>query len=297
VKGILLAGGSGTRLGPLTRATSKQLLPVYDKPMVYYPLSVLMLAGIREVLVISTPRDTPIIEGLLGDGHALGMDIQYAVQHQPRGIAEALVLAADFVGSDSVSLVLGDNLFFGAGLSQMLQAAVRDNQGAVVFGHRVQDPERYGVAEVGADGRLVGVEEKPKHPKSNLAVVGLYVYDNAAIGIAKALTPSARGELEITDVNAAYIAQGRARLVEMNRGMAWLDMGTPDSLLEASQFVATLQRRQGLHIAAIEEAAFRMGFIDREQLRGLAAALGNSTYAASLRAVVEEVAPLPASTL
>jgi glucose-1-phosphate thymidylyltransferase len=266
MKGIILAGGSGTRLHPITRAVSKQLLPVYDKPMVYYPLSVLMLAGIRDVLVISTPQDVPVFERLLGDGGELGLRIDYAEQPEPNGLAEAFVIGAEHVGSDPAALVLGDNIFHGPGFSGLLQRAIADvtvgEAGCVLFGYAVRDPQRYGVAEAGADGRLLSIEEKPAHPRSNRAVTGLYFYDNNVVEIAAGLTPSARGELEITDVNHAYLERGTARLVDLGRGFAWLDTGTHESLLEAGEYVRVLENRQGVRIACIEEIAMRMGFID-----------------------------------
>jgi glucose-1-phosphate thymidylyltransferase len=278
MKGIILAGGSGTRLYPVTRAISKQLLPVYDKPMIYYPLSVLMLAGIREVLIISTPVDLPLFQRLLGSGEELGMRFEYAEQAAPNGLAEAFIIGREFVGKDSACLVLGDNIFYGAGLSQMLQEAGRQERGCTLFGYRVNDPERYGVAELDAAGRIVSIEEKPKAPKSNLAVTGLYFYDNDVIDIARNLKPSARGELEITDVNRVYVERGAARMTIMNRGMAWLDTGTHVSLIEAGQFVHVLEQRQGTRIACIEEIAYRMGYIDAERVRKLAAAHGKSQY-------------------
>jgi len=288
VKGIVLAGGSGTRLDPLTRAVSKQLLPVYDKPMVYYPLSVLMLAGIREILIISTPHDLPLFRRLLGSGEQLGMSLHYAEQPEPNGLAEAFIIGRDFVGEDEVCLILGDNIFHGAGLRKLLAEARAELDGAVLFGYQVRDPQRYGVVELGQDGRVVGVEEKPLRPKSQIAVTGLYFYDNQVLDIAASLTPSARGELEITDVNNAYIRQGRARLRLMGRGYAWLDTGTHASLLEASQFVAVLERRQGTHIACLEEIAYRLGYVDAAQLRELAVACGKSTYGQYLLGLVEE---------
>jgi glucose-1-phosphate thymidylyltransferase len=287
MKGIILAGGSGTRLHPATRAVSKQILPVYDKPMIYYPLSVLMLAGIREILIISTPVDLPLFARLLGDGSHIGLDISYAEQPQPNGLAEAFIIGADFIGDDEVSLVLGDNLFHGHGLAQMLQAEVASLAGCTLFGYPVKDPERYGVAEAGPDGSVISIEEKPARPRSNLAVTGLYLYDNDVVEIAKNLSPSARGELEITDVNNIYLQRGGARVVNLGRGMAWLDTGTHDSLLEASTFVQVLQHRQGVHIACIEEVAYRMGFIDDEQVTALGAQLGKSAYAEYVRQVAD----------
>ncbi len=291
MRGIILAGGAGTRLHPATQVVSKQLLPVYDKPMVYYPLSVLMLAGIREVLVISTPVDLPLFERLLGDGSDLGMTFAYAEQPEPRGLAEAFIIGADFVGDDDACLVLGDNLFYGHGFSQLLQQEVADLDGCTLFGYPVADPERYGVAEVDGDGRVASIEEKPAQPRSNLAITGLYLYDNQVVDIAKGLAPSARGELEITDVNNRYLAQGRARCVNLGRGMAWLDTGTHDSLLEAGQFVQVLEHRQGVRIACIEEVAYRMGYIDHGQLAALGDGLGKSTYGAYVRQFARETAP------
>ncbi|HEX2850721.1 MAG TPA: glucose-1-phosphate thymidylyltransferase RfbA [Acidimicrobiales bacterium] len=278
MKGIILAGGSGTRLHPVTRGVSKQLLPVYDKPMIYYPLAVLMLAGIRDVLVISTPHDLPFFERLLGDGHEIGLSISYAVQPAPNGLAEAFVIGAGHVGADSACLVLGDNIFHGHGLQDLLGEAAAIERGCNLFGYTVKDPERYGVAEVDGDGRILSIEEKPEKPRSNLAITGLYFYDNDVVEIAKSLAPSARGELEITDVNNRYVEQGTARLTVMGRGMAWLDTGTHDSLLEASTFVQVLEHRQGEQIACIEEIAWRMGYIDTEQLVVLGETLAKSGY-------------------
>jgi len=288
MKGIVLAGGSGTRLDPLTRVISKQLLPVYDKPMVYYPLSVLMLSGIREILLISTPQDLPLFERLLGTGEDMGLSFSYAVQAAPNGLAEAFIIGRDFVQSDSVCLILGDNIFYGAGFGEQLRKASAGLDGATLFGYRVEDPERYGVAELGPKGELRGIEEKPKRPKSKIAVTGLYFFDNQVLDIAAKMKPSARGELEITDVNNVYIAAGRARLEIMGRGQAWLDTGTQESLLDASHFVATLERRQGTSIACLEEIAYRMGFIDAAQLARLAEKCGKSQYGHYMRRALEE---------
>jgi glucose-1-phosphate thymidylyltransferase len=288
MKGIILAGGSGTRLHPATEVVSKQLLPVYDKPMIYYPLSVLMLAGIREVLVIATPRDRPLFERLLGDGQSLGMSFCYAEQARPNGLAEALVIGASFLAGSQVALVLGDNVFYGSGLPEVLQRARAQTSGCTLFGYRVDDPERYGVAELDARGGLLGIEEKPSKPKTQIAVTGLYFYDSDAVGIARTLRPSGRGQLEITDLNNAYVARGAARLELLGRGMAWLDTGTPESLLEAAEFVRVLQNRQGSHIACLEEIAYRMRYIDRAALAELAARYGNSQYGAYLCSILEE---------
>lgn len=289
MKGIVLAGGSGTRLHPITLAISKQLVPVYDKPMIYYPLSVLMLTGIRDVLVISTPRDLPLFQRLLGDGSSLGMSFSYAEQAQPRGLADAFLLGERFLGGGPASLILGDNIFYGAGLSEFLRAAHQRLDGCVLFGHRVEDPERYGVAELDTQGKVMSIEEKPKQPKSQIAVTGLYFYDREVTDIAKSLAPSARGELEITDLNNVYVKRGRCRLELLGRGMAWLDTGTPGSLLEAAQFVQVLQTRQGTQIACLEEIAFRMGYIGAAALEKLAAAYDKSAYGAYLRSLLVEV--------
>ncbi|PPK69484.1 glucose-1-phosphate thymidylyltransferase RfbA [Actinokineospora auranticolor] len=278
MKGIVLAGGSGTRLHPITQAVSKQLLPVYDKPMIYYPISVLMLAGIREILIISTPSDLPNFRRLLGDGSQFGISFSYAEQAHPNGLAEAFIIGEEFVGDDHVALVLGDNIFFGLGFSQMMQANTAQLDGAVLFGYPVKDPERYGVGEVDADGRLLSIEEKPAKAKSNRAITGLYFYDNDVIKIAKGLTPSARGELEITDVNLEYLRQGRARLLDLGRGFAWLDTGTHDSLLEAGQFVQVLEHRTGVRLACLEEIALDHGYITPDECYALGAKLAKSGY-------------------
>ncbi|MBB5854725.1 glucose-1-phosphate thymidylyltransferase RfbA [Amycolatopsis umgeniensis] len=278
MKGIVLAGGSGTRLHPITQAVSKQLLPVYDKPMIYYPISVLMFAGIREILIISTPVDLPHFRRLLGDGSQFGLSFSYAEQAAPNGLAEAFVIGADFIGDDEVALVLGDNIFYGQGFSSRLQAAVTALDGCVLFGYPVKDPQRYGVGEIDADGKLLSIEEKPEKPKSNKAITGLYFYDNQVVEIARELKPSPRGELEITDVNLAYLRQDRATLVDLGRGFAWLDTGTHDSLLEAGQFVQVLEHRTGVRIACLEEVALRMGFIDADQCFALGAKLAKSGY-------------------
>jgi len=282
MKGIVLAGGAGTRLHPVTRAVSKQLLPIYDKPMVYHPISTLMLAGIRDILVISTPHDLPLFERLLGDGADLGVSFSYAVQAEPNGLAEAFILGADHVGDDTVCLVLGDNIFHGDAFSKQLQRAAQVEEGCVLFAYGVRDPERYGVVVLDDDGKALELEEKPEHPKSRWAVTGLYFYDNSVLDIAANLQPSARGELEITDVNKVYLERGNARVEKLGRGTAWLDTGTHDSLLEASNFVQTLQHRQGLGIACLEEISWRMGWIDDAQLERLALAYGKSQYAAYL---------------
>lgn len=286
MKGIILAGGSGTRLYPLTKAISKQVMPVYDKPMIYYPLSALMLAGIRDILVISTPRDLPGFQRLLGDGSAWGLALSYQAQPRPEGIAQAFLIARDFIAGSPCALVLGDNIFYGADLSRRLQAAAASRAGATIFGYQVTDPERYGVVEIDAAGRAIGLEEKPHQPRSPLAVTGLYFYDARVTEIAADLTPSARGELEITDVNRRYMQDGRLTVEVLGRGYAWLDTGTPDAMLEAAQFVQTIEKRQGLKIACPEEIAFRMGYIDAEDLAALAKPLRKSGYGEYLLQVI-----------
>ena len=291
MKGIILAGGSGTRLYPVTKVASKQLLPIYDKPMVYYPLSTLMLAGIREILIISTPEDTPKYESLLGNGSQLGMEISYKVQPSPDGLAQAFILGEEFIGNDDVCLILGDNVFYGGRLPERLQESSQDvgaNNNAVVFGYYVNDPERYGVVEFDSDGNAISIEEKPTSPKSNYAVSGLYFYPNDVIAVAKNQKPSPRGELEITDVNKKYLELGRLKVEQMGRGYAWLDTGTHDSLLEASQFVQTLEKRQGMKISCIEEIAFRMGYISKEKLVELGNELANNQYGQYLLKIADE---------
>jgi glucose-1-phosphate thymidylyltransferase len=277
-KGIILAGGSGTRLHPVTLSISKQLLPVYDKPMVYYPLSTLMLAGIRDILIISTPRDLPLFQALLGDGTRLGCRFSYAEQSRPVGLADAFRIGRDFIGGDSVALVLGDNIFYGDGLAVQLAKAAAVETGAVIFPYWVENPRRYGVAEFDRDGKVLNIVEKPKEPRSNWAVTGLYFYDNSVVEIAAGLKPSARGELEITDVNNVYVARGQMQCLPLGRGFAWLDAGTHEALLQSAQFVASIEARQGLKIACIEEIAWRMGFIDTDQMTALAERMGGSSY-------------------
>ena len=287
MKGILLAGGSGSRLHPITRGVSKQLLPIYDKPLIYYPLSVLMLAGIREILVITTPHDQTTFQQLLGDGSQIGLDFSYASQAQPRGIAEAFHIGAEFIANESVALALGDNIFYGHGMQGYLDNATSHGRGATVFGYRVKDPERYGVVDFDADGRARHLEEKPAKPRSPFAVTGLYFYDDRVVGIARDLRPSQRGELEITDVNRAYLEAGQLRVERLGRGMAWLDTGTQESLLHAGNFIEAIQTRQGLMVACIEEIANRMGYIDLEQVGRLAASMGNSPYGKYLRRLAD----------
>lgn len=278
MKGIILAGGSGTRLYPLTKAVSKQMMPVYDKPMIYYPLSILMLADIRDILIISTPRDLPAFEELFGDGHELGLNMSYAEQPKPNGLAEAFIIGADFIGNDRVAMVLGDNIFYGHDFSKILHEAKQREDGATIFGYYVKNPRDYGVVEFDKDNRAISIEEKPLKPKSNYAVPGLYFYDNKVVDIAKNVRPSARGELEITSVNNEYLSRGELYVEKLGRGFAWLDTGSHDSLLDAADFVAAFQKRQGLYISCIEEIAYKRGFIDREQLLALAEPLKKTAY-------------------
>ncbi len=286
MKGIILAGGTGSRLHPLTLSVSKQLMPIYDKPMIYYPLSTLMYAGIREILIISTSRDLPLFKDLLGDGKKYGCDFSYAVQDSPNGLAEAFIIGADFIGGDKVALILGDNIFYGSGLAKLLQAN-NDPKGGIIYAYRVNDPERYGVVEFDAAGKAISIEEKPSVPKSNYAVPGIYFYDNEVIAIAKSITPSNRGELEITDINKAYLEKGKLSVSILDRGTAWLDTGTFQSLMQASQFVEVIEERQGLKIGAIEGAAYEMGYIDKEQFKKLAEPLMRSGYGKNLLGILK----------
>lgn len=287
MKGIILAGGSGTRLHPLTLAVSKQLMPIYDKPMIYYPLSTLMWAGIKEILIISTPHDLPLFQQLLGDGKRLGCRFEYAVQENPNGLAEAFIIGKEFVGNDKVALILGDNIFYGTGLAELLQTNNNPN-GGVIYAYHVHDPERYGVVDFDKEGNVLSIEEKPENPKSNYAVPGIYFYDNSVIEIAANIAPSHRGELEITDVNKEYLNRGKLKVSILDRGTAWLDTGTFQSLMQAGQFVQVIEERQGLKIGAIEEAAYRMGYIDAEQLKKLATPLLKSGYGVHLMSLLEE---------
>ncbi len=290
MKGIVLAGGSGSRLHPMTMSVSKQLMPVYDKPMIYYPLSTLMLAGIREILIITTPHDQASFQRLLGDGSQIGLEIEYAPQAKPEGIAQAFLIGREFIGPERVALALGDNIFYGHGLPEILQRAAHREDGATIFGYRVSDPERYGVVEFDGTGRAIGMEEKPREPRSSFAVPGIYFYDNEVLRIAELIRPSARGELEITDVNRAYLQAGRLRVEVLGRGIAWLDTGTPSSLMQAAGFIQALEERQGLKVACLEEIAFKQGYIGHDALLRAAEGLGGGAYGAYLRKVLEESA-------
>ncbi|MFH6603071.1 glucose-1-phosphate thymidylyltransferase RfbA [Maribacter algicola] len=287
MKGIILAGGSGTRLHPLTLSVSKQLMPIYDKPMIYYPLSTLMYAGIREILIISTPKDLPLFRDLLGDGEKYGCSFSYAVQEAPNGLAEAFIIGADFIGNDKVALILGDNIFYGSGLAKLLQSN-NDPEGGIIYAYRVHDPERYGVVEFNEEGKAISIEEKPLEPKSNYAVPGIYFYDNDVVEIARSIPPSHRGELEITDVNKVYLEKGKLNVSILDRGTAWLDTGTFQSLMQASQFVEVIEERQGLKIGAIEAAAYEMGFIDKNQFKKLAEPLMKSGYGKNLLGILSK---------
>ncbi|MGB1312077.1 glucose-1-phosphate thymidylyltransferase RfbA [Bizionia paragorgiae] len=287
MKGIVLAGGSGTRLHPLTLAVSKQLMPIYDKPMIYYPLSTLMWSGIKEILIISTPQDLPLFEKLLGNGSQYGCRFEYAVQEQPNGLAEAFIIGEEFIGDDKVALILGDNIFYGTGLEKLLQAN-NDPDGGIIYAYHVLDPERYGVAEFNKEGQVISIEEKPKHPKSNYAVPGIYFYDNSVITIAKNIKPSHRGELEITDINKAYLEQGKLTVSVLDKGTAWLDTGTFNSLMQASQFVQVIEERQGLKIGALEEVAYKMGYINKEEFKTLIKPLIKSGYGKHLLGILEQ---------
>jgi glucose-1-phosphate thymidylyltransferase len=288
MKGIILAGGSGTRLYPLTKAISKQIMPIYDKPMIYYPLSVLMLANIREILIISTPRDLPVFEELLGDGSQLGLKLEYKVQKHPNGLAEAFIIGEEFIGNDNVCLILGDNIFYGSGLSGLLEEAAKLEEGAVVFGYPVKDPRAYGVVEFDKNGKAISLEEKPENPKSNYAIPGLYFYDNTVLKKVKSIKPSARGELEITSVNEKYLEEGKLSVKKFGRGVAWLDTGTHEALLEAANFVQTVQKRQGFYIACIEEIAYQKGWIGEEKVRELAKVMMKTEYGKYLIELVEK---------
>jgi len=288
MKGIILAGGAGTRLNPLTKAMSKQLIPVYDKPMIYYPLTTLMLSGIRDILIISTPKDLPKFRGLFGDGNEIGLNISYKEQPKPEGIAQAFIIGEEFIEADSVCLILGDNLFYGHNLSKTLQKMAKLEKGAYIFGYWVSEPQRYGVVEFNDNHEVLSIEEKPKHPKSNYAVPGLYFYDNEVVDIAKNLKPSTRGELEITDVNLEYLKQGDLKVELLGRGYAWLDTGTPDSLMDASNYIATIERRQGLKIGCIEEVAYRMGYVDQGQLKKIINQSPENYYQKYLKVILNE---------